>query len=81
MIIDAPREQWLIDLRAYLVERYPAVFLNSWAYGRQVNAWISEYARDPRRALPFVQPGEEYEGLLAEIEMIYEEYLADQEEY
>lgn len=50
MMIEAPREQWLIDLRASLAEQYPAEFLEDRAYAiRATISWgaIGECFRSP----------------------------------
>jgi hypothetical protein len=75
MIIDAPREQWLIDLRAELAAAYPAKFLEEKDYA--IRSWISSYAIGELAQFQFAA-GRELEALREEIREMYED---DQDYY
>jgi hypothetical protein len=69
-MIDAPREQWLIDLRAELAEQYPAKFLEE--KDCAIRAWISSYAIGEMAQFAYAA-GRELEALREEIREMYED--------
>ena len=74
--VDAPREQWLIDLRAELAERYHPEFLEEmdWYIRREISA----YAQDRDGVL--FDGTTAYDYMLESIDAEYECWAPDEED-